>query len=317
VISDTNNLRDIFVFDRQSGMTTRVSVNSVGEQGNGTSSFPKISGDGRFAIFNSYANNLVANDTNLVSDVFVHDLQTAVTERVSVSSQGTEGSWHSTRSGISSDGRFVAFESSAGNLVPGDTNGQDDIFVHDRQTGQTTRVSVSSTGQEGNGNSVAPVISADGRYVAYASYSTNLVPGVFATPQVYLHDRQTGSITVVSASSGGEVGNDGCGVLAISPDGRYVTYGSRASNLVEGDTNGQADVFVHDHILGITLRVSITPDGTQGNETSWGPAIAAGGQTVAFWARASNLVVGDNNGAEDVFVSQWQLFQAYLPVTAR
>jgi Tol biopolymer transport system component len=153
--------------------------------------------------------------------------------------------------------------------------------------------------------------------VAFASYSTNLVPGVFSTPQVYLHDRQTGSTTVVSASSTGEIGNDGCGLLAISPDGRYVTYGSRASNLVEGDTNGQSDVFVHDHILGITLRVSITPDGTQGNETSWGPAIASGGKTIAFWARADNLVVGDNNEAEDVFVSQWHLFEAYLPIATR
>jgi Tol biopolymer transport system component len=317
VISDTNNLQDVFVYDRQTGITMRVSVNSNGEQGNGNSSSIKISADGQFVAFASYANNLVAGDTNGVSDVFVHDLQTGATERVSVSSQGAEGSWHSSTSAISNDGQFVAFRSSASNLVSGDTNGTDDIFVHDRQTRQTTRASVSSIGQEGNGDSWFPDISADGRYVAFFSYATNLIPNVSSSRQVYLHDRQTGTLTLVSASSSGEVGNDRSGPLAISPDGRYVTFGSRAFNLVAGDTNGQSDVFVHDQLLGITLRVSITPDGTQGNETSWGPAIAADGQTVAFWARTDNLVIGDNNGTEDVFVSQWRLFQSYLPIATR
>ncbi len=121
---------------------------------------------------------------------------------------------------------------------------------------------------------------------------------------------------MVSASSSGEVGNDRSGPLAISPDGRFVTYGSWAFNLVAGDTNGLSDIFVYDQVLGITLRVSITPDGMQGNGTSWGPAIAAGGRTVSFWARADNLVAGDNNGEEDVFVSKWRLFQAYLPIAA-
>jgi Tol biopolymer transport system component len=317
VISDTNNLQDVFVYDQQTGITRRVSVNSVGEQGNGNSGFSTISGDGRYVAFSSSANNLVADDTNGDNDVFVHDLQTGATERVSVSSQGIEGSWHSSASAISNDGQFVAFRSSASNLVPGDTNSVDDIFVHDRQTGQTNRVSVSSTGQEGNGNSWFPDISADGRYVAFFSYATNLIPNVSSSQQVYLHDRQTGTLTLVSASSSGEVGNDRSGPLAISPDGRYVTFGSWAFNLVEGDNNGLSDIFIHDQVLGITVRVSITPDGTQGNETSWGPAIAAGGQTVAFWARADNLVVGDNNGEEDVFVSKWRLFQAYLPVAVR
>jgi Tol biopolymer transport system component len=320
VMGDTNGVRDVFVHDRQSHKTRRVSVNSAGEQGNGSSSgFSKISADGRFVTFSSSAINLVPDDTNYDSDIFVHDLQTGMTERVSVSSQGDEGNWYSTSPAISGDGRFVTFGSRSNTFVPNDTNAAEDIFVHDRQTGQTTRVSVSSDGQEAEDNSSASEISYDGRYVAFLSYANNLVEveGYPPKPQVYIHDRETGITTMVSVNSSGENGNDRSGVLAISPDGRYVTFGSQASNLVAGDTNGGSDIFVHDHILGITLRISITPSGIQGNDTIWGPAITDGGRTVAFWARADNLVDGDNNEEIDVFVSQWRLFQTFLPIFAR
>jgi len=177
VPGDTNGKADVFVHDRVTGQTTRVSVASDGTEGNGYSWFPSISADGRYVAFESIASNLVPGDTNGVSDVFVHDRLTGQTTRVSVASDGTQGHSASDHPSISADGRYVAFESFASNLVPGDTNGKRDVFVHDRLTGQTARVSVASDGTQGNGDSIYPSISADGRYVAFVSGASNLVPG--------------------------------------------------------------------------------------------------------------------------------------------
>ena len=147
--------------DASPGATTRVSVDSAGNQGNGNSEFPSISADGRYVAFDSYASNLVPGDTN--GDVFVHDRQTSQTERISVDSAGNQGNDFSGYPSISAEGRYVAFESLAMNLVPGDANGVRDVFVHDRQTGETERVSVDSAGNQGNDGSGYSSISADGR----------------------------------------------------------------------------------------------------------------------------------------------------------
>ena len=153
----------------QAQTTERVSVDSAGNQGNGRSVEPSISADGRFVAFQSRASNLVAGDTNGREDIFVHDRQTGETERVSVDSAGNQGNRFSGRTFLSTDGRFVLFNSSSNNLVAGDTNGFMDVFVHDRQTGVTERVSVDSAGNQGNFQSLRPSISADGRFVAYDS----------------------------------------------------------------------------------------------------------------------------------------------------
>ncbi|HEY9821824.1 MAG TPA: DUF4347 domain-containing protein [Candidatus Sericytochromatia bacterium] len=149
VSGDTNNTSDIFVYDRQTDTTRRVSVNSSGTQGNGFSQSPSISADGRYVAFNSDASNLVSSDTNNTSDIFVHDLQTDTTRRVSINSNGTQGNSASYRPSISADGRYVAFNSDASNLVSGDTNNTSDIFVHDLQTDTTRRVSVATDGIQG------------------------------------------------------------------------------------------------------------------------------------------------------------------------
>ena len=172
---DTNGLNDIFVHDRQTGTTERVSVATGGTEANGVSYTPAISADGRFVAFYSNATNLVGGDTNGTSDVFVHDRQTGTTERVSVATGGAEANGGSSTAAISADGRFVAFHSDATNLVSGDTNGARDIFVHDRQTGTTERVSVATGGAQANSGSANPAISADGRFVAFYSVATNLV----------------------------------------------------------------------------------------------------------------------------------------------
>src|SRR5690349_979425 len=183
-------------------VTSRASVDSAGLQGDDSSVYPAISADGRFVAFESAATNLVGGDTNTDLDIFVHDFQTGVTERVSVTSVGGQANAHSFMPSISADGRYVAFESMASNLVGGDTNGREDVFVHDRQTGTTERVSVDSSMAQGNNDSTAPSISADGRYVAFESAASNLVAGdTNVKNDVFVHDRLSGATERVSIST--------------------------------------------------------------------------------------------------------------------
>ena len=212
---------------------------------------------------------------------------------------------------ISADGRYVAFESSATNLVPHDTNRLADVFVRDRRTGRTTRVSVDSRGRQGGGDhtmngSNAPVISANGRYVAFHSADSNLVRrdtnGVF---DIFVHDRRTGRTTRVSVSTAGAQANqESLGAASISADGRYVAFTSLASNLVAGDRNDITDVFVHDLANGETLIASLGQDGNQGDDASatGGIAFSANDHMLVFSSWAANLVDGDTNSVPDAFV---------------
>jgi DNA-binding beta-propeller fold protein YncE/Tol biopolymer transport system component len=302
VSGDTSGHWDVFVHDRQTGQTGRVSVASTGTQGNGDSTRSSISADGRYVAFESEASNLVGGDTNTSMDIFVHDRQTGQTERVSVASNGSQGNGNSTWPSISTDGHYVAFDSVASNLVSGDTHGHWDVFVHDRQTGQTGRVSVASNGTQGNGNSTSPSISTDGRYVAFESEASNLVSGdTNNSMDAFVHDRQTGQTERVSVASNGIQGNDHSGWPSISTDGYYVAFYSSASNLVSGDTNSIADLFIHDRITSQTTLVSVASDGTQGNDWSDLPSRPPDGCSVEFTSWASNLVTGDTNGVADVF----------------
>lgn len=287
--------------------TELVSVDSVGGQGNSISFLPSISADSRFVVFASFANNLVAGDTNGRMDIFVHDRQTGVTERVNVDSAGNQAlDFDSDRPSISADGRFVAFDSHAGNLVANDTNpnGQNDIFVHDRLTGITELVSVDSAGNQGFNFSFFASISADGRFVAFDSASQLAVGDTNGAVDVFVHDRLTGETELVSVDSAGTQGNGNR--PKISADGRFVAFESFASNLVAGDTNGDWDVFVHDRLTGVTERVSVDSAGNQGNNFSFRPSISADGRFVAFDSRANNLATGDTNGRDDVFVRDRQ-----------
>ncbi len=304
-IGDLNLTYDIFVRDRLLGTTTLVSQSTAGIIGNGLSTRPAISADGRYVAFRSLADNLVAGDFNFVGDIFVRDLVAGTTELISVSSTGLQANAKSDRPSISADGRYVAFYSDADNLVVGDTNLTRDIFVRDRLLGTTVRVSVSSTGVEGNGPSSRPSISADGRYVAYRSLSSNLVPGdTNLVEDVFVHDLQTGTTTRVSVASSGAEGNGGSTVPAISGDGRYVAFRSLASNLVPGDINNAWDVFVHDTLTGTTTMVSLSTGSFLGNGNSTRPSVNGDGSRIAFQSLASNLVLGDTNLAEDVFVRE-------------
>ncbi|MFN0009508.1 MAG: TolB family protein [Planctomycetota bacterium] len=310
VPGDTNAASDHFVHDRQSGTTERVSVDSSGAQVNFESKVkPSISDDGRYVAFTSSATNLVLGDTNGVWDIFVRDRQSGSTERASVSSGGAQTDGHSSlrfANTMSADGRYVAFESDATNLVAGDTNAESDIFVRDRQLGITERISLDSAGMQGNDWSDCPSISADGRYVAFRSFATNLVPGdTNVRTDIFVRDRQTGSTERVSLTSAGAQGtHHSNGLPAISSDGRYVAFGSFAANLVPGDSNGTTDMFIRDRQLGTTERVSVGPGAAQANDWSLGdaPSISSDGRFVAFESDASNLVSGDTNGVDDIFV---------------
>lgn len=310
VTLDTNGVSDIYVHDTATGQTTRVSVNSSGTQGNAASYSPAISGNGRFVAFSSEATNLVPGDTNADPfsnyEVFVHDRTTDQTIRVNVSSTGTQGNRGQSagaRPSISFDGRFVAFSSSASNLVAGDTNSRGDVYVHDLKTGKTTRVSVSSNGAQGNYYSDTPSISSDGRYVTFRSDASNLVPGdtnnvcdtngdgVFNDncTDVFVHDRLTKETRIVSINSDGSQANGtnyaGTSGMAISAHGRFIAFNSEASNLVSDDTNGIRDFFVHDTLTKTTQRVSVDSDGNQATSAIYSGAsiaISADGQFVAF-----------------------------------
>jgi Tol biopolymer transport system component len=285
--------------------TTVVSVNSDGTQGNGGSFAPSISADGRYIAFSSEATNLVANDTNGVYDVFVHDQQTGLTSRISVASDGTQGNGESTTPFISSDGRYITFLSAATNLVTNDTNNIVDVFFHDRQTGETSRVSVASDGTQGNANSFDPSISADGRYIVFGSMANNLVPGdnPFYTADIFLHDRQTGETTHITNDG---IQSDQYYGPRISANGQYVTFYSSAANLVPNDTNHVTDIFVYNLQTEEYSRVSVTSEGTPANNPSQNPSISVDGRYVAFDSLADNLVTNDTNTNPDIFVHDRQ-----------
>jgi Tol biopolymer transport system component len=309
VAGDLNGAADVFVRDRSAGSTERVSVDSSGVEGNldsGRGGGLALSADGRIVAFASDASNLVANDNNGMTDVFVHDRATGITERVSVDSFGAEGDSNSFSVAMSADGMLVAFASSATNLVVGDANGVSDVFVHDRATGTTERVSVRSSGAEGNGASYAPAISADGLIVAFSSDATNLiVSDANGVTDVFVHDRTTGSTRRVSVNTGGAAGNKASGAFngpALSANGALVAFESDATNLVTGDTNGATDVFVRDTAAATTERVSVDSSGSQGKDNSPRAAISADGRIVVFQSSAANLVASDTNSVADVFL---------------
>jgi Tol biopolymer transport system component len=305
VTPSTNGYYQIFVRVRQTGTTTLASENNSGNQGNSDSIFPTISSDGRYVAFQSTSTNLVTPATNGKLQIFVRDRQTNTTTLVSIDSSGNQGNNHSSYPSISADGRYVAFYSGATNLVPGASGFQ--VYVRDRQAGTTTLASSDNSGNQGNGDSFYPSISADGRYVAFQSDATNLVPGGTSGSQIFIRDRQANTTTLASSDNSGNQGNDDSFSASINADGRYVAFYSTATNLVPGDTNGKVDAFVRGLQTGTTTRVSVDSSGNQGNDDSdkgyFPPSISSDGSYIAFESLASNLVPGDTNGYEDVFVA--------------
>ena len=325
VDNDSNGSSDVFVRNLRRGTTTRISVSSSGEHGNDRSVNPSLSTNGRWVAFASDADNLMPNDTNGNTDIFVHDLSEGTTTLVSVSSSGRQGNRGSRAPSISAGGKRVAFESVATNLVPNDTNEHTDVFVHNLQTGKTRRVSLSSSGRQGNDESYSPSVagqgSIEGRYIAFVSVAGNLVrQDTNGRYDVFFRDLRTGTTKRASVSSSGKQANRfsyapqaavwprrGAG-----PGSLRVAFGSKATNLVPKDTNGYADVFVHNARTGKTKRVSVSTSGKQGNGHSSflrghphlddALSISASRRKVSFESIARNLVRRDNNRRSDIFI---------------
>lgn len=288
--------------------TESVSISSDEIAGNGYTASVAINGDGRFVVFQSSATDLVPNDTNAADDIFLRDRLLGTTVRVNVGAGGVEANGWSANPGISRDGRYIVYESSATNLVSTANNGPYHIFRYDTQTGATVHVSKSTAGVQGNGSSTYPSISNDGRYISFTSLATNLVTGdTNARPDAFRRDVVSNVTIRVSVRTAGGQGNNtetraGNATSAISGDGRYVLFRSNATNLVTGDTNTFADLFVRDVTAATTQRVSVGNTGSQPNNVSYMGAISANGRYVVFSTAATNLVTGDTNIAEDVFV---------------
>ena len=300
---------NIFIRDRQTGVTEWVSVSDQGIEGNRDSQGPSMSADGRFVAFQSAATNLVPGDTNdLILDIFVRDRLAGKTEKVSVNSNEIGANEFSSMASISADGRFVAFRSHAPNLVTGDSNNAYDIFVRDRLLGTTERVSVSSDEIEADEDSGWLSISGDGQVVVFSSKARNLVPGDASNladmVDIFARDRVAGTTEKVSVAIGRAQASARSANLSVSADGRFVAFDSGANNLVPGDTNGLMDVFVRDRLAGTTERANISTNGDQADNFSMfvKPSISADGRYVVFELPASNLVAGDTNLHTDVFV---------------
>ena len=306
VPDDTNGVSDIFVRDRSTASTGRVSVSSTGEQANaGLTGGLAVSRDGRFVAFSSEASNLVPGDTNGVADVFVRDRAEGTTTRVSVSSSGAQanGSSNTWQIGMSANGRYLAFDSGASNLVSGDTNGARDVFVHDRATGTTTRVSVTSSGKQSQGETRALAISGNGnRLLFWGIDNVNLVrEDTNGRNDVFVHDRTTGATSLVSLGWDGRQGDTDIipyyGGAALTHDGRYAFFQSGGNNLIPGDQNFAVDIFRRDLSTGTTTLVSLTyqsslmPD----RAGAYLGSITPDGRYLAFWSQSPSLVPDDNN----------------------
>ena len=273
-------------------VTGLVSKPSGPDSSDGSSQYATVSANGRFVAFASTATNLVPTDTNGVQDIFVWDAESGAIQLVSVGHDGSPANGDSTEPVISDDGRYVAFSSAASNLVPLDSNGAQDIFVYDRSTGRTDRVSLASQGQQANGDCWHPDISADGRVVAFTSRAPNLAAGKTTSTysDVFVRDRSNGQTTLVSVTAAGVSAAGDSGEPAVSANGRCVAFTSAAYNLTLGDTNNDYDVFVRDLWVGQTNLVSHDVVMQPGNAASTQPAISADGQFVAFRSVATSLV---------------------------
>jgi Tol biopolymer transport system component len=299
----------VFLRDRQTGTLVSVSVNSAGASADGSAYAASVSGDGRFVAFTSHAANLGVSNPNHFPNVFVRDSQAGTTICADVDSSGNPGTFGAACPAISADGRYVVFQSSSGNLVPGDAFNTSDVFRYDIQTGSMVCASVDSAGAFGNSGSGRPAVSADGRFVAFVSDATNLESSdTNGTSDAFVHDFQSGSTRRVSVGSLGEEANSATLYdphPSISGDGSRVAFVSLATNLVPSDANASPDIVVHDITTGQTMMVNLDSSGGQ-TQYTYTFSLSGNGRFVAFTSDSRTLVPGDSNGSYDVFLRDLQ-----------
>lgn len=284
-------------------IVSRISVDTTGGNPNSPSTEASVSNDGQYVVFASAATNLIADDTNGSRDIFLRDTVAGTTTRVSVTSGGVAANGASSEPAISGDGSTIVYTSNAGNLVPADGNGVSDIFIYDRVARTTARVSVATAGDQGDKASTHATVSDNGNLVAFTSEATNLVAGdTNNVRDIFVRNVSSGTTTLVSVPISGQTLTDQSYGPSLAGDGSIVAFYSYAAELVAGDGNAHADVFVRDLTANTTSRISVTPGGGGGNGRSGRPSVSGDGNLVAFTSAATNLVSGDTNGAIDVFV---------------
>lgn len=318
-----NNTWDAYLRDVKLNVTKRVSAAPSGtETGGGASLHPSMSSDGRYVVYSSYGSNLVANDPNDASDVFLYDRQTKSTSILSVNAQGQSSRWGvwygSYDPDICADGSTVCFSSQSDNIVDGHTNGHTDIFVRNLFA-RTIQWISGSKDKPNDGDSFNSRISANGRFVVYTSWSSKFIPGASkGTAQIYQWDLKTGQTVLVSQNNLGQPSNGYCDNAVQSADGRYVAFDSFGDNLVNDDNNNCRDVFVRDTIAKVTIRVSLgtilTWDGGQAHSNCQRPWITADGTRVVFDTAAS-LVANDKDGLDDIYMRDLRNNQTTLVYT--
>lgn len=308
VAGDTNAQRDIFLYDRNNNTTTLISKNpNTGEPGNGDSNLPVISQDGNFVAFSSRASNLLDNDTLGFQDVFRYNVQTHALQLVSAANSAgtTFANKGSSEPTISGDGNIVSFTSFAANLGGVDGNAANDVYVRNMTTGQNKLVSVNTGGvAAGNKLSFDSWISLDGRFVTFRSDASNLVANdTNENRDTFLRDLQTNTTTLISMNLAGGSANSGSESNAVSGDGRFVVFQSRATDLVSNDGNANTDVFLRDTQSNTTRLLSINRFGTSSAAGfSEFPAISQDGSYATFSSTAPDITTGDVNGREDIFL---------------
>ena len=297
--NEPGGLPAVFVKDMTTGAVTKAIPWAGGEPQLGPALDYQFSSDGAELAFSSRADV----GLGIPAGIFIKDLASGALTLVSTSPSGEPGNGNSMGLSLAADASKVAFWSVASNLVSSDTNGYFDVFLKDLATGTVTLLSTSAGGQQGNGNSSTPSLSADATKVAFSSDASNLVPGdTNGARDLFLADLTTGTVTRVSTSASGEQANGESHDASLSADGSHLAFTSAASNLVPGDTNGKTDVFLKDLTTGEVTLISTSASGEPGNGGSQSPALSAHGTEIAFESTASNLVPGDTNGAMDVFV---------------
>jgi hypothetical protein len=302
VPGDTNGAEDIFLWTRATGVITRLAQPIAGES-NGFSYFPQITPDGRYVVFNSTANNLVASDTNSVADTFRLDRNTGSIIRVSTGVGGTEQNGFSRGHTVSDDGDRIIFYSVANNLLAGDTNSAVDAYLKVISIDTLALVSRNLSGVSANSAvavaTFAPRINSVGSKAVFISSATLTATTTGGIAQVYVNDLSTATVSLVSVTSGGVAGNGACNDVSISPDGNTVYFSSFASNLVTGDTNSRRDIFARNLSTGVITRLNLRTNNSELDNDTYGVVPSADGQSVHFLS-AANVVLG-NTYAEGNF----------------
>jgi len=301
LVGDSSNLQHIYVKNLSNNSIQRASIASDGTKADSISFSPKISGDGKFIVYYSYAKNLVGNDNNNVTDIYRYDVKNKTTKLVSSNSNGLIANAESSDAATNIDGRYIAFSSLANNLVSNNTYNKRNVFVKDMQTGNIDIISINSNGTVGDGDSFLPAISGDGRFVVFSSIANNL-DNYAANNQydIYLHDRQNKTTERIDFSYNGGLSNGHSGQVSISNDGNVIAYISLSTNIVKNDNNGNIDVFLYDRLNNKTTRISSTLG--EPNGPSFYPQVSGNGRFISLYSGATNLVSSDTNDRDDLFV---------------